>query len=368
MKQLISFTKKEFRHILRDRRTLLIVFAMPVVLVILFGFAITNDIKNAEIAILDNSNDNLSTGIINKLTSSGYFIKVKTLQSNNELQQVFRDGQIKLAVVFPEKFSESYTHNNKAQVQLIADASDLNTATILINYANSIILNYQQDISKSTSNKTLFDTTIKMLYNPEMKSVFMFVPGVLALIMLIVSAMMTAVTLAKEKEMGTFRVLTVSPLKPSTIIIGKVIPYLALSLINACIIIILSMFIFKMPIHGSLFLMFIVCIVFLLTAVSLGIMISSMVDTQQTAIIVSIIGLFLPTILLSGFIFPIDNMPFILQILCQIFPAKWFIEAIKNVMIKGTGIENVWLQILVLNLMTMVFITVSIKKFRQRNA
>ncbi|KAA3619558.1 MAG: ABC transporter permease [Calditrichaeota bacterium] len=365
MNELNSFIKKEFRHILRDKRALLILFAMPVVLVILFGYAITNDIKDAKIAILDNAHDELSIGLTNKLVSSGYFIQEVSLHTNKELQEVFRDGKIKLAVVFPNRFAESYYHDNKVTIQLIADASDLNSAVALTNYASSIIQDYQKEIVKAPVQKPLFETTVKMLYNKELKGVYMFVPGVLALILMLIACMMTAVSLAREKETGTMRVITVSPLSPMTIIIGKVVPYLVISFIDTLIILVLSVFIFGMPIKGSFLLLFLVCLVFLFAATSLGIMISAFSSTQQIALIVSIVILFLPTILLSGFIYPIENMPLALQIVCQISPAKWFIEAIKSVMIKGTGFVDVWLQLTMLTVMIIIFVRVSIVRFRK---
>lgn len=366
MRKLFSFIKKEFRHIIRDKRTLLIVFAMPVALVLLFGFAITTEIKDAKIAILDNSHDQMSTQIVDKMTSSGYFIADKFVATNDDLPRVFADGRIKLAIVFPPNFAYDYHHQGNAQIQLIADASDLNTATQLINYATSIINDYQVELQKSPKNVGLFDTTVKMLYNPEQKSVYMFVPGVLALIMAIISAMMTAVSIAKEKESGTMRVLTVSPLNTITIIIGKVLPYLIISFISTILILILAVWVFEMPINGSLSLLLLVCLIFLFTSMAMGILIASFVKNQQLAAIISIVGLFLPIALLSGFIYPIENMPAFLQVICHCFPAKWFIEAIKGVMIKGVGFSYVWLQIVVMLGMTALFLTISIKRFNKK--
>lgn len=365
MRELKSFIRKEFWHIIRDKRALLILFAMPVALVILFGYAISNDIKDAKIAILDNSHDELSIGLSNKLESSGYFIQAVSLTHNDELQEVFRDGTIKMAIVYPNGFAQRYYHDNSVSIQIIADASDLNTASTLTNYASSIIQDYQKDLSNTPEQKPLFETTVKMLYNKELKGVYMFVPGVLALILMLIGAMMTAVSLAREKETGTMRVITVSPLSSISIILGKVIPYILISLIDTVIIIGMSVYVFGMPINGSIILLCLVCILFLFAATSLGIMISAFSDTQQTALIISIVMLFLPTVLLSGFIYPIANMPIVLQVFCQLFPAKWFIEAIKAVMIKGTGIQDIWLQLVVLVGMITVYVRVSIIQFRK---
>lgn len=366
MREQIAFIQKEFRHIIRDKRTLLIVFVMPIVLVLLFGFAITTEIKDANIAVLDNSKDELSTGLVNKLTSSGYFKVEQYLKPNSELESVFKDGKIKLAIVIPHNFSREYYHDGKVQIQLIADASDLNTATTLINYANSIVKDYGRQVENRPQNASLFTTTVKMLYNSELKSVYMFVPGVLALVLAIISAMMTAISLTKEKELGTMRVLTISPLKASTIVIGKVIPYLVISLIDAFIILGLSVWILGMPINGNFLLLVLVCLIFLFASMSMGIFISAFVDSQQVAAIISMVGLFLPTTLLSGFIYPIENMPAVLQGVCQVFPAKWFIVAIKSVMIKGSGFSYIWIELLVMLAMTTFFIVVSIKQYSKR--
>lgn len=366
MNKFSPFIQKEFYHILRDTKTLLIVFVMPIVLVILFGFAIRTEIKDASIAVLDNSKDELSVGLTQKLFSSGYFIKDRDLNSNKDIEEVFKEGKIKLAIVIPADFSHDFYKIGSAPIQIIADATNINTATTLINYANSIIEDYRQEKLNLQNVSEPLDITVKMVYNPEMKDVYMFVPGVLALVLLLISAMMTSVSLAKEKENGTLKILTVSPLHTYQIIIGKVVPYLIISLINTAVIIGLSVWIFAIPINGSILNLFLVCLLFLITALSLGILISAISKTQQIAIFLSIIILYLPTIILSGFIYPIENMPLPLQGICQLFPAKWFIEAIKAVMIKGTSISGIWLQLTVLTVMILVFIKLSIVKYSKK--
>lgn len=366
MRTLKAVILKEFCHIIRDKKSLLVILLMPIVLVILFGFAIRTEIRDAKIAVLDSAHDELSTGLTNKLVSSGYFILDKSINSNSELKEVFADGDINIVIVFPPKFSESFYHDKVAPIQIIADASNLNTATTLLAYAQSIISDYNQELSQSSMQAPPFNTTIKMMYNPEQKDVYMFVPGVLALILMLVSAMMTAVSLAKEKETGTLRVLTISPVSTWVIIIGKVIPYLALSLLNTLVIMILSFYVLEMPLNGSVWVLALVCMVFLFTAMSMGVLISSVAQTQQIAMMVSIIGLYLPTVLLSGFIYPIENMPKVLQVICHIFPAKWFIEAIKNVMLKGGGLASVWVQLSVLVFTTALCIRISIKNYNRR--
>lgn len=363
MKALEPFIRKEFYHILRDRKTLLIVLVMPVVLVVLFGFAIRTELRDAPIAIFDQAHDELSTGLTHKLLSSGYFIKVKDLSRSADIEAVFKNGEAKMVIVFPPYFSRDFYHSQQASVQLLADASNINTATTLISYVQAIVDDYRQQALRFAGALPPFEFTVKMMYNPALEDVYMFVPGVLALVLMLVSAMMTSVSLAREKENGTFRLLTVSPLAVWKIIFGKVIPYLLLSLINTVVILVLSVFMLGMPMNGSLLTLFPVCLLFLFTALSLGILISSVAQTQQVAIFISIIGLFLPTVLLSGFIYPIENMPLPLQLFCQLFPAKWFIEAIKTVMIKSGGIADVWLQLVVLLGMTLLFLRLSVLRY-----
>jgi ABC-2 type transport system permease protein len=366
MKPFLMFIKKEFLHIFRDRRTLLILFGMPIVQIILFGFAITNEIKNAKIAILNPSKDYLTEQIQNKLLSSGYFQLERNLTSYKEIEGAFQDGQIKMAVVFPADFADDFSHLHRGQVQIIVDASDPNMANTLTNYASAIIKGYEKEITEAGNNQITIQPEVKMLFNPELKGVFMFVPGVMTLILMLVSAMMTSIAITREKELGTMDILLVSPLKPSLIIIGKVIPYLLLSFINAIIIILMGVLIFQMPIHGSVLLLIAECMLFIFTSLTLGILISTRTSTQQTAMMISMMGLLMPTMLLSGFIFPIESMPMPLQLLSNIIPAKWFIIIIKDIMLKGLGFGFIWKETAILLLMTLFFIGVSIKNFKIR--
>lgn len=368
MKTFIAFVKKETFHILRDKRTLLILFGLPIVLVLLFGYAITNEIKDAKIAILDFSEDEMTHEITRKMLASGYFILHEKLHSVAEIEETFQRGETKLAVVFGSDFKGNFLDKAKGrpQIQIIADASDPNMGTTLINYANTIINSYQQEQLAFSRMPLQIKTEVKMLYNPLQKSVFMFVPGVMTVILMLVSALMTSVALTREKELGTMEILLVSPLKPPLIIIGKVIPYAALSFINACTIILLGMFVFGMPMNGSWPLLLSVCLLFILTSLGLGIFISTRTDSQQVAMLMSLAGLLLPSIILSGFIFPIESMPLPLQIISNIVPAKWFIIIIKDVMLKGLDWSYIWQETLILGGMTLFFLAVSIKNFKVR--
>jgi ABC-2 type transport system permease protein len=366
MKRFASFVKKELFHILRDRRSLLILLGMPVVQVILFGFAITNEINDARIAILDPSRDQMSRDITQRLVSSGYFILDGNMEQPRQIEKRFQEGKIKLAVVFPPGLQEKFYRDPPAAIQLIADASDPNTATLLTNYATAIIQDYQREKLRLDRPPMNIRTEVKMLYNPRLKSVFMFVPGVMTVLLMLVSAMMTSIAITREKELGTMEVLLASPLKPALIIVGKVAPYVILGLIETVIILMLGAFVFGMPVEGSLALLMAECLLFVITALALGIFISTRTDSQQIAMMFSLMGLMLPTILLSGFIFPIESMPMALQLLSNIIPAKWFIIILKNIMLKGVGFEFIWKETLILMLMTLFFIGVSVKNFKIR--
>lgn len=366
MKQFFSFVRKEFLHVFRDRKTLLMLFGVPVVQIVLFGFALTNEIKNSNIVIVDNAKDMASQQIINKLASTDYFIIHKELLSSNQIDASFKSGDIKLAIVFPLNFNEDLTHTNHAQIQVIADASDPNTGTTLTNYVTGIVADYNAQFNKDIEIPYQINQEVRMLYNPDLKGAPNFVPGVIAMVMLLVCVMMTSISIVREKELGTMEVLLVSPFKPILVIFAKAIPYLALSIINLTIILILSVFALDLPIKGSIVLLYAVSILFIITCLSLGLLVSTGASTQQGAMTLSLVGMMLPTLMLSGYMFPIENMPMPLQILSNIVPAKWFYITIKDIMLKGLGVRFIWKEILILFGMTVFFLFLSLKNFKKR--
>ena len=366
MKRFTAFIRKEFYHIFRDKRSLFILFGMPIAQIMLFGFAITNEINNVDIAILDYSKDATTKEIINKISASKYFSINQFLERKTEIESEFKKGEIKAVLTFEKDFSKNLIKENHATIQIITDATDPNTANTISNFTNSILQKYQQELNKDIKISYQIVPQARMIYNAELKSVFMFVPGVMTIILMLVSAMMTSISITREKEMGTMEILLVSPLKPFQVIIGKVVPYIFLSIINAIVIIILSIFIFKMPVQGSLFLLGAESVLFIITSLSLGILISTMSATQQTAMMISLMGLMLPVIILSGFIFPISSMPTPLQVISNVIPAKWFIIILKAIMLKGVGITFIWKETLILIGMTIFFIGLSVKKYKIR--
>ena len=367
MKRFLGFVIKEIYHIFRDYRTLLILFGMPAVQLMLFGYVITNEIKDAKIAIYDRSKDPVTRQITRKILSSGYFLLDKNLTSYQEIDKSFREGEIKMAIIFESDFAGHLEKNGKAGIQIIGDASDPNTANILVNYATGIINTYQMSLNISQIPMQIIPE-VRMLYNPSLKGVYMFVPGIMAMLLMLISALMTSISLTREKELGTMELLLVSPLRPVQIIIGKVLPYVVLAFSNACVILLIGNFVFGVPVQGSLLLLLAESFLFISMALSLGILISCVTNSQQLAMTISLLALMLPTILLSGFIFPIENMPTPLQWLCQVMPPKYFITIIKSIMLKGNGFVYIWKETLVLMGFTTLFILISIKKFKSRLA
>ena len=368
MKQFFIFVKKECLHIWRDKRTLFKLIWMPVVQILLYGFALTNEVKNSEIAIFDQSKDEASTAISHEISASRYFRLLKNVYSYKEIEATFRRGKIRLAVVFPQGFREDLLHTNHAQIQLIADASDPNTANTLTNYATAVINDYGKSINQNEELPYTIKTQVRMLYNPELKGAYNFVPGVMALVLMLVCAMMTSISIVREKEMGTMEVLLVSPLKPFRIIIAKTVPYLLVSMLNIASILLLSVYALEVPITGNLWLLIWESILFTITSLSLGILISNTAKTQQAAQFTSLMSLFLPTLLFSGFLFPVENMPVALQLISNIVPAKWYYIIVKDVMIKGLGFSAVWKETLILTGMTLILIGLSIRNFKIRLA
>lgn len=364
MKQFLIFVLKEFFHVWRDKKTLFILFGMPVVQITLFGFALTNELKNSKIIVVDNAKDAASQALIGKFEASGYFEIHKAPLSHQEILGQFRDGVIKAAVIFPDNFNEDLHHANKAQVQILADASDPNTATTVTHYATAIIQDYQKEISPEMPYRIEPET--RMLYNPQMKGAHNFVPGVIAMVLMLICVMMTAIAIVKEKEIGTMEILLVSPFRPLMVILAKAVPYFILSLINLATILLLSVYAMDLPIKGSLVLLVAESALFIVCCLLLGILISINTASQQVAMLVSLVGMLMPTMILSGYMFPIENMPEVLQYASNAVPSKWYYIIVKNIMIKGLGFSSVWKETVILGGITVFLLIVSLKKFKVR--
>jgi ABC-2 type transport system permease protein len=367
MNRFLGFVRKEFLHIFRDYRTLIILFGLPAAQILLFGYVVSTDVKNAGVAFLDMSKDEITAKISDKICSSGFFNRTEDLLDYNDIDRVMKKGQTKAVIVFENNFGRNLMSEGKAELSIIADGSEPNTATLVTNYLTAIVTDFNREISgSSASPPMLVQPEVRMFYNPGLKGHYMFVPGVITLIMILICALMTSVTITREKEFGTMEVLLVSPLKPVQIILGKVMPYFFLSFIDVIVILLLSWLVFDLPVKGSLVLLLAESMLYIMMSLSLGILISTLSGTMQQAIFISLVGMMLPTILLSGFIFPIENMPQVYQWLSSILPPRYFLIIIKNIMIKGTGFMYVWKETIILMLFTIVFIGLSIRNFKIR--
>jgi ABC-2 type transport system permease protein len=366
MKQLFAFIRKEFYHVFRDRRTLLILFGFPVVQILLFGYALSSEVKHIGIAIQDNARDVNSSEIVNRIKTSSYFQVKDEIVNYKDVESRFKDGSIKCAIIFPANFGEDLYRKDGAQIQLLADASDPNTATIVTNYLTAIIKAYQQDLNPGTALSYQIMPQLRQLYNEEQNGSLNFIPGVIALIFMIVSTALTSVAVVREKELGTMEILLVSPFKPIMVLIAKAIPYLVLSLVNFVIILLLSVFVLDVEIRGSLVLIFAESILFIITCLSLGLLISNVTDSQQTAMLIAMMGMMLPTLLLTGFMFPLENMPWIFQVISHIVPSRYYYAIIKAVMLKGMGFSYVWKETLILVGMSVVLLSIALKRFKIR--
>ena len=360
MKQFWAFIKIEFFHIFRDRRTMLILLGMPVLQIILFGFAITTELNHSRVAVLDPSKDAVTTRITERIDENRYFSVVKELSSASDIETVFLHDEADIVVAFTPDFDANLS-TGEAGIQLVVDATDPNTGNMMAGYVQGIV---GQALQSGTQSSPIVQT--HLLFNPQMKSAYNFVPGVMGLILMLICAMMTSISIVREKETGTMEVLLVSPIRPIFIILAKAVPYLVLSCVNLATILLLSVYVLHVPVEGSLWTLSFLSLLLIAVALSLGLLISCVVQNQVAAMIVSGMGLMMPVMLLSGMIFPIESMPAVLQWISNIIPARWYIQAVKKVMIEGLGMAAVWHEALILSGMAALLIGLSLKKFKER--
>jgi ABC-2 type transport system permease protein len=363
MKQFISFVIKEAKHILRDKRTMLILFGMPIVMMLIFGFAITNDVRNVRTVMVTSQMDHLTQQAVERLAASEYFTIVKTVPTPKEAEWMIRSQKADISLTpspSPNGEGSGYTW------QIMVDGADPNMAQQWTTYAQAILS--QPNGGKNYSPPSPFGEGpgVRLLYNPRMKSAYNFVPAIMGMLLLLICAMMTSVSIVREKERGTMEVLLVSPIKPLMIIVAKVVPYLLLALVILAIILLMSATVLDVPLQGSLGWILIVSLIYILLALSLGLLISNIAQTQFVALLVSAMVLLLPTVMLSGMLFPVESMPTILQWISAIIPPRYYIQAMRKLMIMGVGIQEVWQEVVILIGMTALLLVVSLKKFKTR--
>ena len=366
MKQLIAFIRKEFYHVFRDRRTLLILFGIPIAQIILFGQALSSEVKNIGIAVLDEANNTYSQEITHRLQASPYFKLKEPLYHYNQVEDQFKRGEIKVALIFPPDFGKDLYTPSGTPLQLITDGSDPNTAKTVQNYFSAMVASYQQELNPAVQLPYQITVENRMLYNEEQNGSMNFVPGVIALVFMIVSTALTSVAVVREKELGTMEILLVSPFKPIMILIAKAVPYLILSLINFTVILLLSVYMLDVPIRGNLLLLYAESTLFIIICLSLGLLISTVTASQQTAMLIAMMGMMLPTAFFTGFMFPIENMPLIFQGISKIFPSSYYYSIVKKVMLKGLDFSYIWKETLILIAMAVLFLTLAMKKFKIR--
>ena len=368
MKQFWAFVKKEWYHISRDYRTLLVLIGMPIVQILIFGYALSNEVKNTRIAILDFAGDSYSTELSDKIEASRYFETITYLRSINDIDRSLRSGEVKMVVIFPNNFTQQLEHQHASQLQLITDGSNPNLSATLINYINAITRDFQTHDINELSLPYTINVQTRMMYNPQLLGAFTFVPGVIALVLMLICTMMTSVSIVKEKELGNMEILLVSPMHPLAVVFSKAVPYIGLSIGILSITLLLSVFLLGVPISGSIILLYLVSLVFIISALALGLLISTITNSQQVAMMISLMGLMLPTMMFSGFMFPIESMPLPLQWISNVVPAKWYFYSIQSIMIKGLGIDAILQEFLILSAFAIFFLILSVRNFKVRMA
>ncbi|NLJ00972.1 MAG: ABC transporter permease [Bacteroidales bacterium] len=359
MKQFIAFVNKEFYHLVRDRRSMLIILGIPVVQILLFGFAINTEVKDIRVAMHAPHPDAFSEGVTERFRRNEFFNLREDLHTPREMEMALQKGRLDMAVLF---------HPSEESIQLIVNSADPNRGSIATTYATAIIAGYQLEESGVGMSQIPFAIEVesRMIYNPGMESAYMFVPGIMGLVLMLICTMMTSVSIVREKERGTMEVLLASPLKQGTMVIAKTIPYLLISIINLVSILLLSYFVLNVPIRGSLILLLGISVIYIFLSLAFGLLISTVVRSQINAVIISAIIVMLPGLMLSGMIFPIENMPSILQWVSDIVPARWYTQAIKKVMIQGLGGAMVWKETLILTGMALLLVVGSTLNLKPR--
>ena len=350
MKQFTSFIIKEAKHIVRDKRTMLILFGMPIIMMLLFGYAITNDIKNVRTVIVMSNTDYTTQQAVDRLSISENFTITKVVATPSEAQKAIREQKADMAIVFGSGYARGLSG-----LQFIVDGADPNMAQQWTNYARAVITNQDGGMVNT-----------KLLYNPQMKSAYNFVPAIMGTLLMLVCAMMTSISIVREKEKGTMEVLLVSPVRPLMIIVAKVIPYLVLAFIILIVILLMANFVLGVPVQGSLFWIFVISTIYILLALSLGLLVSNIAKTQLAALLMSAMLLLMPIVMLSGMIFPIESMPKILQYVSAIIPTRYYTSAMRKLMIMGVGVDQVLHEMMVLISMFVALLGLSLSKFNKR--
>lgn len=383
MKEFFAFVKKEFLHIFRDTKTLLVLVGLPTALIVLFGFAISTEIRNVNVGVCAPDGDPAVMRLMEKVDKSEYFTYVGRYDSEAGIDRAMRRGEVDAALLFEDDFMSKMMKPGGAEIAVITDATNPNNASMEVMYLTGIVTEYFRDdlqeaamlnasapadisaMSASAAGGTLVPN-LRMLYNPQLKSSYNFVPGIMGLILLLICALMTSVSIVREKETGSMEVLLVSPIKPINIVLAKMIPYFVISCVVLINILLLTIFVLKVPVAGSFFWMILVSVIYIILSLGIGMLVSTLVKTQIIATLICGMLFMVPVMMLSGMLYPIESMPRVFQWLAQLVPAKWFIEAIRKIMIEGVPVRFVLKEMMILVLMATVIFTAAVKKFNDR--
>ena len=358
MKEFWSFIIKETQHIMRDRRTMMILFGMPIILMLIFGFAISTDVRNVRTIVVMSQIDHQTQRMINALDESEYFKVLYKVHTPAEAEQLIRNQKADMGIVFSTDFASKH-----GGVQLITDGTDPNMAQQYNNYASQIMGTQLMNVMQKKASSAI---ALKMLYNPQMKSSYNFVPGIMGILLMLICAMMTSISIVREKERGTMEVLLVSPVRPFLIILAKAVPYLVLAFVVLLAILLMSRFVLFVPIAGSLWLILLASTIYIFMALSLGLLISTIAKTQMAALLMSAVMLLMPCTMLSGMMFPIESMPHVLQWVAALIPPRYYISAMRKLLIMGVSFRYVLSEVVTLLGMTTLFLTVALLKFNKR--
>lgn len=365
MNALWGLLRKETYHILRDRRTLAVLIFMPIVQVILFGFSIRTDVRDVRLAIVDPSPDAATLAIRDRFNASGVFRTVAVAARLSDLDALFKSDTVQVAVAFEPEFGRHLASGQPARILVTTDATEPNSGTARQFYVDAVIQGYEAELPRGAGMVRIVPQA-RSRFNPTRASTNLFVPGLMAMVLMIIAALMTALSLTREKETGTMEALLVSPLRPWQIIIGKVAPYLGIGFVSVLTVLVVARAVFSVPMRGSLTLLLAEGTLFILVALSLGILVSARTSSQRVAMLGALMGTMLPTQMLSGFVFPIESMPTVLQWVTFIVPARWFVTIARGIMLKGVGITYLWRETLVLVAMTVVLLAASARSFKVR--
>jgi ABC-2 type transport system permease protein len=371
--RIAAILRKEMIQLRRDPRSLFLALGLPIVLLLIFGYAVKIDIRHVTLAVVDQDNTSLSRDLRARLQSTEYFDLRYVLPTSAGTEELLDEGKVKIIVVVPSHFSRDLANGRNVGLQLLIDGSNNNTALIAMGYITRLIQDFSTRIIRETVNARggsfssgfpFVDPQIRVWYNPELRSTNFIVPGLIAVVMMIVTTMLTSLTVAREWETGTMEQLISTPARPFEIVIGKLIPYFLLGVVQISIVVLVGTFVFKVPLKGSLLFLFIVSAVFLLNGLGIGLLISTVTKSQQLAFMLCILFTMLPSFILSGFIFPISSMPWVIQYFTAIIPAKYFLIILRGIFLKGTGIGILWPEFLILTLFALAFLLICSRRLK----